>query len=313
MNTMITLVRRELIEHRSIFLAPAILTAIILVAALYGVGQGLSFSNEITGFLGELDTVDPARARAMLSTFLGASLVPFWLPFNLVMSAVFLFYLLDCLQSERKDRSILFWRSLPVSDTQTVLSKLLTALIAIPAVELIASLLAFVLNAIVVSVGLAMLGENPVTLLWLSMPWFSGTLFLFYSVLTQSLWFAPFAGWFLLVSSAARNVPILWAIGIPGAIAYLEYLLFDSWRFAMMIGAHLQGWPTRAYRDDGNFSFDEDFAEVFNDSATFQEPMSLLSLADPVGFLASPALWVGLVLTAGFVAVAIRMRRYHDV
>jgi ABC-2 type transport system permease protein len=135
MNTILTLVRRELLEHRSIFFAPAVLAAIILAGALWTVGQGLG--SELSELLRSLPNAEPAQVRAALSSALGAIILPFWLPFNGVMSVVFFFYLLDCLHSERKDRSVLFWRSLPVSDTQTVVSKLATAAGAIPLVELV--------------------------------------------------------------------------------------------------------------------------------------------------------------------------------
>lgn len=315
MSSMVTLVRRELLEHRSIFIAPSILTLIILVGAVFGLVQALNSSDQLDGLLQMLGEEDPARVRVALSSFLGVALIPFWVPFNLVMSAVFFFYLLDCLHSERKDRSVLFWRSLPVSDTQTVVSKLLTALVAIPLVELVVVMIAFVLNTGVLSAGLAVVGLDPVEMLWLRAPWLEGPLFLLYALLTQSLWYAPFAAWLLLVSSAARNAPFLWALGIPAALAYLEFLLFESRFFLNTVGGHLSGWlETALDAGGGEFQFDDDdFELMFEDAVASQQSVSLLDALDPVGFVTTPGLWVGLAVAAVLVAGAIRLRRYHDV
>jgi ABC-2 type transport system permease protein len=314
MKMMLTLIRRELLEHRAIFIAPAILTLIILAGATFALYQAMTSGDQLDGFLYMLEEEDPARVSVAISSFLGVAIVPFWVPFNLVMSVVFFFYLLDSLHGERKDRSVLFWRSLPVSDARTVLSKLLTALVAIPAVELLAVLVAFVLNAGVLSAGLAVLGLDPLELLWLRAPWASGSLFLAYALVTQSLWYAPFAGWLLLVSSAARNAPFLWALGVPAAIAYLEYLLFSTRFFLDGIVNHLGGWSDAVMPGDISMAIEsDDFGGLLDQAMASQTPLSLLDTVDPVGFLSSPALWAGLLLTVVFLAAAVRLRRFHDV
>src|SRR5206468_10746510 len=43
-----------------------------------------------------------------------------------------IFYCLDALYGERRDRSILFWKSLPVSDVMAVLSKLAIPIVILP-------------------------------------------------------------------------------------------------------------------------------------------------------------------------------------
>src|SRR3954464_10577776 len=130
---MVMLIRREFWEHRMLVIAPLALCVIYLVlCALAGTGVSTnlrSFGPETptaTGFLIVMHTV-------------------FTILLYLLMAVVAFFYLCDCLYSERKDRSILFWKSLPVSDTMTVLSKLLVALICIPAVVYV---LSFVTNVI---------------------------------------------------------------------------------------------------------------------------------------------------------------------
>ncbi|MEM9383981.1 MAG: hypothetical protein AAGA68_02905 [Pseudomonadota bacterium] len=315
MNTALTLVRRELLEHRSIFFAPGILTLIILAASLFAVAKGLSVGSEVNEALRELRSADPERVHIMLRSLLALTLIPFALPFNLLMSAVAGFYLLDSLYGERKDRSVLFWRSLPVSDTQSVLAKLLTGLVAVGLVELVAVIIAYALNGLVLSVGLIALGENPITLLWLPAPWISGPLFLLYVVLAQALWFAPFAAWLLLVSSAARNAPFLWALGVPAALMYLEWLLFRTQNLVDWIGGHVRDFGYYALNtEDDEVRFNgDDFADVFDEFGDMEGPLSLLSVPDPIALLTAPGLWIGLVIAAIFTLGAIRLRRYHDV
>ncbi|MEO0422920.1 MAG: hypothetical protein AAF184_11320 [Pseudomonadota bacterium] len=315
MNTTLTLVRRELLEHRSIFFAPGILTLIILAASLFAVAKGLSVGSEVNYALDELRSADPERVRVMLRSLLSVSLIPFAVPFNLLMSAVASFYLLDSLYGERKDRSVLFWRSLPVSDTQSVVAKLLTGLVAVGLVEMVAVIIAFALNGIILSVGLLALGENPITLLWLHAPWISGPLFLLYVVMAQAIWFAPFAAWLLLVSSAARNAPFLWALGIPAALMYLEWLLFRTQNLIDWIGGHVRDFGYYALNTDDDevrFSSD-DFEDIFDDFGDIEAPLSLLEIPDPIALLTAPGLWIGLVIAAVFTVGAVRLRRYHDV
>lgn len=316
MNTVSTLVRRELLEHRSIFIAPTVIIAIIVLASLVALVQGVGLSAEIAQELDGLRGEDPRRVEIAITSALGVLMTGFWIfPFAVMSGAMSALYLLDCLYGERKDRSVLFWRSLPVSDTQSVISKVLTGLVAVPLVGVIAFLVALVLLWLVVSIALLQLGQNPLTLLWLNTPWISGTLSLIYLALTGALWFAPFAGWFVLVSSASRGAPFLWALGVPGALAYLEYAVLGSIDFLQLLGDRFIAWPLNAIEDQhGDFSFSDDDFDVFIDGVDgMDHPLSMLSLTDPVGFLATPGLWVGLVLTALLVAGAIRMRRYHDV
>ncbi|MEO0972366.1 MAG: ABC-2 transporter permease [Pseudomonadota bacterium] len=312
-NTTLTLVQRELLEHRSIFIAPAILTGIILIASLFGVFKGIGASAQVAELLSELDYADPQRVNTVLRGLLSAVFASFMVPFYLLMSAVTGFYLLDSLYGERKDRSILFWRSLPVSDAQTVLSKLLTGLFAIGFVAVAAVVIAFFLNGIVLSFGLLVLGKNPLTFLWLPAPWISGPLFLLYAVLANALWYSPFAAWLLLVSSASRGAPLLWAAGIPAGLMYLEQLLFRTQYLWETISGHVVGFVLNAFHEEDDFSFDsDDFGAMF-DEAGPEVSTSLLSLPNPVGLVTSIELWIGLLVAAALTFGAMRMRRYQDV
>src|SRR5688500_3753928 len=57
-------------------------------------------------------------------------------PIMLTTLIIAFFYGLDALHGERRDRSILFWKSLPVSDRTPVLSKVLVMMAVLPGIAL---------------------------------------------------------------------------------------------------------------------------------------------------------------------------------
>src|SRR2546425_8224864 len=114
-------VRRELWENRSIYVAPILVAIVVLFGFLVST-IGLPERRQAVLLL------DPARARAAIEA-----------PYNmaaimLILTAfiVGVFYCLDALYGERRDRSISFWKSLPVSDLTTVLSKATIPLVVLP-------------------------------------------------------------------------------------------------------------------------------------------------------------------------------------
>jgi len=120
-------------------------------------------------------------------------------------------YLLSTLFDDRKDRSILFWRSLPVHDWEVVLTKFAVAMLLAPAIVLAISALLQI-----VYVLLAML------LLWRVDASSVGAVLANVSVgrllaeqlggwVVTALWIAPAYAWLLLASAAARRSPFLLA------------------------------------------------------------------------------------------------------
>ena len=145
-----------------------------------------------------------------------------------LMLLIILFYLAGCLYDDRRDRSILFWKSLPVSDSMTVASKVLTACVLIPAMFMAAIILTQLALLLIASVYAMMAGINPLTALWLpaSLPKLWTVMAL--GLLIQALWLLPVYGWLTFCSSWAPRLPILIAIGIPAAIALIQH----SWTLA---------------------------------------------------------------------------------
>ena len=123
------LIRRELWEHRSIYVTPAAIAVIVTlgVLAMLMLASGFAKELDVAIFGAQNLAGDVERRAALTGFFLGTSWV-----FLVALMFLTVFYSLDSLYAERKDKSILFWRSMPATDAETVISKLLTAAIVIP-------------------------------------------------------------------------------------------------------------------------------------------------------------------------------------
>ena len=271
-------VRRELWENRSIYIAPLVVAGVVLLGFLIAtIGRAVA-------------TADPAHQRAAIEQ-------PYDLAAMMMIFIVFIvgvFYCLDALHGERRDRSILFWKSLPVSDLTTVLSKVTIPLVVLPLVSF----------AITVCVQLAMLLETSVVLIfhsvspattWAHVPVFQTWLVLLYGLVALALWHAPIYGWLLLVSGWARRATFLWAVLPLLAIGIFERITFGTSHFASLVKYRLMGFAPDAF----------DFQGLHNPT------IDSLAQLTPGRYLTSPGLWIGLLAAAAFLAAAIRLRRYR--
>jgi ABC-2 type transport system permease protein len=276
-------IRRELWEYRSVYIAPLAIVAIFLLGFFIN-----SFSL-------------PRRMRALSAQDWSqqhqALLQPYDFAAGVVMLAVMLvtlFYSLDALYSERRDRSILFWKSLPVSDLTVVLAKASISLVIIPVISYV---LTFVTHSIMLlwsSVVLLASGQS-VSTLWAHVSLFQTTLMILYHLITvHTLWYAPIYSWLLLVSAWARRAPFLWAVIPPLAIGVFEKIIFNTSHFARFI----------AYRFAGPQGF------TFPSKADM--PMHSMMSLDPEKFFSTPGLWLGFVAAAIFLLLAARLRRHRD-
>jgi ABC-2 type transport system permease protein len=265
-------VRRELYEYRSIYIAPLAVAAIFLL-----------------GFLIAL-TLSPVHRHEPLD-------IPYELAAGLIMGTAFIvgiFYSLDALYGERRDRSILFWKSLPVSDLTTVLSKLTIPLIILP---LLSFVIAVVTQfAILLLSSAVLLGSGlSVGTLWARMSFFHMSLMLLYHILTvHGLWYAPLYGWLLLVSAWAPRAPFIWAFLPPFVIWGVEKIAFKTSHFLALLQYRLIG------------------PEPSTTTARGDNVMDMLSAFTPAQFFSTPGLWVGLAVAAIFLAAAVRLRRYRE-
>jgi len=273
--------RRELWEYRSIYVAPLAVAALILFGFLIST---IHLREKMRTAL----TLSPMQQHQLIAQpYNFAALL---IMFTTLVVAVF--YCLDALHGERRDRSILFWKSLPVSDLTAVLAKASIPLVVLPlvtfSITLVTQLIMLLLSTMV------LLGDGPgVALLWAQLPLFQISLLLLYHLFTvHSLWYAPFFGWLLLVSGWARRAPFLWA-GLPLlAIGIVEKIAFNTSHFAAML----------EYRLGGS-------AEAVIAPGTV--PMDPMTHVTPGHFLSNPGLWLGLAIFAAFLAAAVRLRRYQ--
>jgi ABC-2 type transport system permease protein len=272
-------VLREVWENRSIYIAPLAVAGLILIGFLIG-------TIHLPGKVRAALALDPMQLHELL-------VQPFDFAALFIMGTTFivaLFYSVDALYGERRDRSILFWKSLPVSDLTTVLSKAAIPLVVLPLLTFAITVLTQLTMVLIGSVVLTGSGVSIATLwtqLSLLQTW--GGL-LYHLVAIHSLWYAPIFGWLLLVSAWARRAPILWAVMPPLAIALVEKIAFNTTHFVTMLGDRLEGGPEAVTMPGGS-------------------PMDPMTHFTPGHLLASPGLWIGLALTAAFHAGAIRLRR----
>jgi ABC-2 type transport system permease protein len=286
-NTYIWLVRREFWENRAIWTIPAAIGGFLVLFALFGKVEGLGVSSQV-----------PVRPVSQLF------LVTVAATFFAVMSIYSTWYLLDCLHADRKDRSVLFWKSLPISDTATVLSKLLTALIIIPLVYFALADLTTLLMAFIISVrASSSIGSG----LWHADLWFQLQVFWLYSIVTAAIWYLPIAAYLLVVSSWARRAVMLWSLLPPIAL-----ILAERWFFGTHVIA-AQLWE-RGVGLVGAFNTNPDkglwvVTNLGHD--TMQTPSSIWSFLDATGFLSSPETWIGVGVGVAlmFCAVQLRTRR----
>ena len=275
--------RRELWESRSIYIAPLAVAALILCGFLIGT---IRLPDKMRAAL----TLNPVQQRELIEQ-------PYIFAALLIMATTFIvgvFYCLDALHGERRDRSILFWKSLPVSDLTTVLSKASMPLVVLP-------LLTFAITVatqwmmLLLSTAVLLANGLSVATLWTHFSLFQMSIMLLYHLLAiHALWYAPIYGWLLLVSSWARRAAFLWAALPLLAIGVVEKIAFNTSHFAAMLQYRFSGGPEGVAFTAGNMSMD---------------PLTHLS---PCRFLISPGLWIGLAVAAAFLAAAVRLRRYRE-
>ncbi len=274
--------RRELWENRSIYIAPLAVAALILFGFMIS-------TVHLPDKMRAASALDPMKQHEMIEQ-------PYDFAELLLMGTfliVAIFYCLDALHGERRDRSILFWKSLPVSDVTTALSKASIPLLVLP---LLTWTITVATHWIMLLLGSAVLlgsGQSAAPL-WSHLPLFQmWTGLLYHLVVVHGLYFAPVYGWLLLVSGWARRMAFLWA-GLPMlAIGVVEKIAFNTSYFANILGSRLQGG---------------------NDAGALSAPGHLMDLPAVLSlarFLISPGMLIGLAIFAVFLGAAMRLRRYQ--
>jgi ABC-2 type transport system permease protein len=277
-------VRRELSENRWIYVGQLVIAAVCL----------FGFVINITRWL--------AKMHGLSTT----NHVEYWdtiaLPYNLVAAVMMgtlilmsVFYSADALYGERRDRSILFWKSLPVSDLTTVLAKASIPLLILP---LLTIAITIGMHLIMLLLSGMVLPASGVSLAswWNDLSIFQMWGLLLYHIMTaHALWPFPVYCWLLLVSGWARRAPLLWAALPVVAITGLEKLVFHTSYFAHVVGTRILG---------GGAPTDFTSGEML--------PTGPMTHITPGRFLGAPGLWIGFAVAALFLTATVRLRRYRD-
>lgn len=322
------LLKREFWEHKGgFFWAPLVAGGISLLLTVLAIIFGeitarramadgtLQIDGEIiingldlgalTGRLGPED-MEKLGKGIDLSLFLASS----W-PF-LVLGFVVFFYCLGALYDDRKDRSVLFWKSLPISDRDTVVSKGISALLVAPILALGASLITMIGFMLVVSVVVLLHGGNPITLLWGPGNPLSVVAAFLVGIPVYALWALPTVGWLLLCSAWSRSKPFLWAIMIPVFsgifVSWFDltklFHLDSSWYWAHVVGRMLLGTFPGV-----DLAYNESLGKDVSD---FDGALHHISATTAMHSLATPDIWIGAIAGLVMIYGAIRLRRWRD-
>jgi ABC-2 type transport system permease protein len=275
-------VRRELWENRSIYIAPLCAAGVVLLGFFVGI---LHHAAKLRG-----TPLDPTRPSMSIEK-------PYEIAAVMILFTAFLvgvFYCLDALHGERRDRTILFWKSLPVSDLTTVLSKACIPLLVLPPITfavIVATHLVMMLmsGAVRLMYGLSTAAPGQLSL---SHEW----LIVAYGLFVGALWHAPIYGWLLLVSGWARRATFLWAFLPLIAIQIFEKIAFGTSYSSALLNRHFIGW----------------LSGVFVPAGKGHMTMRPLTTLDPGAMLTTPDLWLGLGVAALLIAAAVRLRRYRE-
>lgn len=323
------LLRREYWEHRGGFLwAPVIagaisllLTAVFFVIAAIGIrnarsdaafhlddGRTMSINGLDLGALAEqLSAEDKAQlASGIDMTMLMASVWPY-----IVMVFVMFFYCLGALYDERKDRSVLFWKSLPLSDGETVLSKVASATLVVPLLATLAAIATMFAFLLLLSVMVMAHGGNPWELIWSPGHPLQVSAYVLAAIPVYAVWALPTVGWLMLCSAWARSVPFLWALLVPilsgvfvSMFSVMRLFNLDAeWFWSHIVARLLLGVVPMTRHDIhriGGLDAGQD---------------SMLALIEPAAVwsnLLQAETWIGAAVGIVLLLLATRLRRWRD-
>lgn len=324
MKTFYWLVKREFWEHRGGFLwAPIVTGAIYLFLFIAGIAVAMTFGSHNGLIIGGTDmhmlfkSADAGDIQKVSEATDGLLLFSAGLVM-LVSGFVVVFYCLSSLYDDRRDRSILFWKSLPVSNTSTVLSKVVSACVVVPVFAVLIGMLVAVIQLLILTIALSIYGVQAWHLLALAHPF--RAIFSSISLIPLSaLWALPSVGWYMLCSSWARSVPFLWALVTPIVAGVLVWMFSIMSLFGKSAGWFWLNIVVRMLSSLFPNSFllwgevDHHLRSVGSASELSEgNPLLVLSPANAYGVLASANLWIGIACGAAMIAAAIWFRRVRD-
>lgn len=305
MNTIKWLVRREIWEHKSGMLWAPVITGAITIALLV-LGMALGSDPDLNGVrVGALSKAAGADQQALLAAGLASNYMAMALPVLITLAFMVFFISLSVLSDERKDRSVLFWKSMPVSDGQTVASKALLVLVVVPAVALLAGIITSLVGLLALLVFGSIHGINLFDAVLSNSALYLAPLQVISVIPVYALWALPAVGWLMLIGAAAPRKAFLWALLLPIMAGVLV-----SW-FSMAAGINT-GWFWENVSGRVIFSV---VPGSWIDPASFSQSGDLPNLGRAVAqqswaALGSARLWLGAIAGIGMLFAAAKVRRH---
>ena len=295
MKVLITLVRRELQEHKvGLIYAPFIVAAIlslVIVLVYFGVTDiktnDFNFSTSIYENGEAVEWMRVATVEQKM-TVIRSGLVVLGFPVAFVMIFAVLSYSLGTFFEERKDKSIIFWRSLPISDLETVLSKVFVVVFIAPLIILPALIFLNMVALLSASIFFAVSDIVPFTWIWNAYSitdWFR----IIFSLWMQLLWSLPILAWLMLAGAYSRKPIVAAVLPLVGVIA-IERVVLGSGVFLATAIERMQPWSLMS-------SFPKQYEEL-----------RVVEIADIPLLLATQEFWYGMLISVLLISVIVYVR-----
>lgn len=300
-KTLRHLIRREYWEYKTLYLwVPLVLS--LCIASIF------SYLAIETFFVSKHSTYDVAAMKSIMVEFYAN----FAWPLLWTISFVGLYHLMSSLHDDRQDRSVLFWKSLPVSDLQTVVAKISFPLVFGPLLVLVLSVLTYFVFCLLISAIAGVKGLNLFSVLLLDTKMWKMPLKAMSLLPIYIAWALPTVGWLLMVSAWSKSRVFPWAFGVPFlAMLILTFSNFhlkfgwDIWWilnnvFVRLLGGLLPGiWtiaglnPQLHSEAHNMFAFNSVYTQAWEQFGGLK-------------------FWMGIVLGLAFIFIAVRQRRYAE-
>lgn len=319
MNTFLTLLKREYWENKTGFIwVPLIVAGIGIFGAVLALSvasvsniDAAEFGSHDVGSLFKLYDVGVSDAVKSFGTqaFLYSALYSFYF----VLAIVGFFYCLGALYDDRKDKSILFWKSMPVSDSATVLSKVVSIVLVAPFLFWAVTVASNFIVMVLVTIFAWISDVNAWSALWAHSSFFKVAWYQLAATYLAMLWAVPFIGYLLLVSSWTKKVPFLVATVPPVLVVIAEGMILDSHYVAKFLGQKFYGvfQALTAPFEDITKQYaqtNQSLAELMEDIPLFRDSGIMSHLEQ----LTAPEFWLGIVLGVIMIGAAIYIRRFRD-
>ena len=249
MKTLATLIRRELQEHKVGFIyAPFIVTCVLslmIISVYFGLTDiqtpEFSLTTEIYEDEQALEWMATADSNQITSV-IRSGLVVLALPIILTVAIAILAFSLSTFADERKDRTLIFWRSLPVSDLTTVMSKILLITLILPLIVLPNIILLHLISLLSASIFFATNDIVPFGWIWNAYS-FTDWFRIIFILWTQSLWSLPLVAWLMFAGAFAKR-PIMGALVPIAVVVVLEGVILKTNNILSFIEDRLGFWTS---------------------------------------------------------------------